>query len=110
MSTNAFNCLSNALLQAGLKMNLPVLHEVPARVRELLLTEGSDVSDVLAVVLRQSPMMNMRDTAYRIDVYMKKGLPRVDNFTQKGWSDNADTFVMYDRSRDGKMQHLHLTH
>ena len=108
MSTNAFNCLSNQLLHAGLRCELPAAFAVPAHVRELVV--GVDVKDVRAVTVHQCPQHEESSLVYEIEVYLRDGSRKHGEFEVPGVSDDHATYVLYDRHRDGLMKHLHLVH
>ena len=108
MSNNEFGCLSNALLQAGLRCELPVAFAIPVRVRELV--EGEAVRDVREVRLHQCPQKKGSVVNYGIEVYMKDGSCISSEFQASGLGVVHDTFVLYDQQRDGRMSHLHLLH
>jgi hypothetical protein len=105
---NEFSCLSNALLQAGLRCALPVAFAVPEHVRELV--KGADVRDVRAVTLHQCPRPKSQYINYEIEVHMRDGSTKSEEFQATGSEVAHDTFVLYDRQRDGLMKHLHLLH
>ena len=108
MSTNEFNCLSNALLQAGLRCALPVAFAVPEHVRGLM--KDADVGNVRAVTLHQCPRAKGQFINYEIEVHMRDGSTKTEEFQASGSEVAHDTFVLYDRHRDGPMKHLHLLH
>lgn len=108
MSANEFNCLTNALLQAGLRFGLPVAFAVPGRVREILQEHKTDLRDVQHVSIHQCPQpQGVID--YRLEVYARRGLVKLETFQGSGLVEH-DTYVLYDRQRDGLMKHLHLVH
>jgi hypothetical protein len=108
VSTNEFNCLSNALLQASLRCELPVAYAVPEHVRELV--QGVDVRDVRAVTLHQCPQHHEAVVGYEIEVFLRDGSRKKIEFQVAGSTDDHDTYVLYDRNRDGLMKHMHLLH
>lgn len=108
MSNNEFNCLSNALLQAGLRCALPVAFAVPERVREMM--DGVDVREVRAVTLHQCPQPKGSIVDYGVEVHLKDGTSKSSEFQGSGLDLVHDTYVLYDRNRDGLMKHLHLLH
>jgi len=108
VSNNEFNCLSNALLQAGLRCELPVAFALPVRVRELM--QDVDVRDVRAVTVHQCPDHDESVVDYEIEVILRDGTRKKGEFQVSGSSDDHDTYVLYDRNRDGLMKHMHLVH
>jgi len=108
MSNNEFNCLSNAVLQAGLRCAVPVAFALPVQVREIV--GSGDVRDVRSVTLHQCPQPKGTIVNYEIEVYLKDGTSKSSEFQASGRGLTHDTFVLYDRSRDGLMQHLHMLH
>jgi hypothetical protein len=108
MSSNEFDCLTNALLQAGLRNGLPVAFAIPGHVRRLLGKCQIDVKDVRAVTIHQCPK-RQGIIDYCLKVHMR-GLVQVETFQGSGLNHEHGTYMLYDRYRDGLMQHLHLMH
>ncbi len=108
MSANEFDCLSNQLLQAGLRCELLAAFAVPEHVREML--DGVDVREVCAVTVHQCPKPKTAVVDYEVEVRMKDGSTKSSDFQAVGSCDEHDTFVLYDQRRDGRMKHLHLLH
>lgn len=108
MSVNEFSCLSNALLVAGLRCQLLGAFVVPDYVRELL--DGVDVHDVRAVTVHQCPRGKNAIVNYEVEVKLRNGKTKAGEFQAVGDCDDHDTYVLYDRLRDGPMKHLHLLH
>ncbi len=106
--SNEFNCLSNTLLVAGLRCELLAAFVVPEYVRELL--EGTDVRDVRAVTVHQCPKRKGAIVNYEVQIVLKDGSRRDGEFQAVGDCDAHDTYVLYDRHRDGLMKHMHLLH
>jgi hypothetical protein len=108
VSTNAFGCLSNQVLLAGLRCQLIGAFVVPEQVREML--EGTDVRDVRAVTVHQCPRERSAIVNYEVKIHFKDGLTKHGEFQAVGDCDDHETYVLYDRWRDGPMKHLHLLH
>jgi hypothetical protein len=109
MSANEFDCLTNTLLQAGLRIGLPVAFAIPGHVRAVLATNKIDVKDVRAVTIHQCPKaQGIID--YRLEIYGRRGLVKLETFQGSGLGHEHDTYTLYDRLRDGPMKHLHLMH
>ena len=108
MSKNEFDCLSNTLLQAGLRCELPVAFMVSARVREMV--QGTDARDVCAVTLHQCPQQGDDVIDYELEVFFRNGSRKREEFQTSGIELEHDTFVLYDHQRDGRMKHVHLLH
>ena len=109
MSTNEFDCLTNTLLQAGLRNGLPVAFAIPGHVRSILEKRKIDVKDVRAVTIHQCPKpQGVID--YRLEVHVRKGLVQTETFQGSGRRHEHDTYALYDSHRDGQMKHLHLLH
>ena len=107
MSRNQFDCLTNALLCAGAHWQVPATYEVAEAVRQLV--ESSDVRDVRAVTIHQCP--KTRDVLdYHVEVVMRDGETRTEEFEARGVTGEHNTYVLYDSMRDGAMKHLHLLH
>lgn len=107
MSTNEFDCLSNQLLQASLRCELLAAFVIPEEVRSLL--QDIDVRNVRAVTVHQCPKKNAI-VDYEVEVRMRDGSSKAGEFQAVGPCDDHDTYVLYDRDRDGLMKHLHLLH
>lgn len=109
MSANEFDCLTNTLLQAGLRNSLPVAFAIPGHVRNIIKKCRMDVKDVRAVTIHQCPQpKGVID--YRLEVYGRCGLVQIETFQGAGFTHEHDTYALYDRYRDGEMKHLHLMH
>lgn len=108
MSNNEFNCLSNSLLQAGLRCELLAAFALPDHVRELV--QAVDVRDVRAVTVHQCPDREESVVDYSIEVFLRDGTRKKGAFQVPGSTDDHDTYVLYDRNRDGLMKHMHLVH
>jgi hypothetical protein len=104
---NEFRCLSNALLRAGLRCDLPVAFSVPPRVRAMV--GAADVAKVRTVTLHQCPQRD-GTTHYVIEMHTIDGDHKVEEFGHRGKVSEHDTFVLYDRHRDGRLKHLHYVH
>lgn len=108
MSHNTFDCLSNALLQAGLRCELPIAFTIPEHVREMV--EGIDVRQVCAVTVHQCPPGKGSKVNYHLEVHLQNGSQREGKFQGAGEDPDSNTYVLYDRHRDGMMKHMHLLH
>lgn len=108
MSNNEFSCLSNALLVAGLRCQLVGAFVVPEFVREML--EGADVRNVRAVTVHQCSPKQGVVVNYEVEVKLRDGLTKSGEFQALGPCADHQTYVLYDRYRDGLMKHLHLLH
>jgi hypothetical protein len=106
--SNDFGCLSNALLVAGLRCQLLGAFVVPEHVREML--DGVNVRDVRAVTVHQCPLAKGALVNYEVEVHMRNGTTKSGEFQAVGKCDDHDTYVLYDRFRDGPVKHLHLLH
>jgi hypothetical protein len=109
MSTNQFDCLSNALLRAGLRCELLVAYAIPEHVRDLVAEADIEVSKVRAVTLQQTPRRKSNIVDYKLEVFVQGGFMTAE-FQATGRRIEQDTYVLYDRARDGLMKHLHLQH
>lgn len=111
MSANEFDCLTNALLQAGLRNGLPVAvaFAIPGHVRSILEKRKIDVKAVRAVTIHQCPK-SKGVIDYRLEVYARRGLVQIETFQGSGLNHEHDTYALYDSHRDGQMKHLHLMH
>jgi len=106
--TNQFSCLSNACIQAGLAMSLPVAFSVPVRVRKLVRKQCLAASDIAQVRLHQCPQED--HVRYCIHVQTKDGRWWSEEFVDHNDEQAHDTFVLYDRDRDGVVQYIHVVH
>ncbi len=109
MSANEFDCLTNTLLQAGLRNGLPVAFAVPGHVRDILAKCEIAVQDVRAVTLHQCPK-SQGIIDYRLEIYVRRGLVQVETFQGSGFGHDHETYALYDLHRDGLMKHMHLIH
>ena len=105
---NQFSCLSNTLLVAGLRCGLLGAFVVPEHVREML--EGVDSLDVRAVTVHQCPRGSNTIVNYVVEVHLRNGSTKAGEFQAVGECTDHDTYVLYDRLRDGPRKHLHLLH
>ena len=85
-----------------------VTYEVPALVRKMV--DGVDVERISEVSVHQCPREGMGMTHYRVEVTLCGGKLKVEEFDAEGASNEHETYVLYDRMRDGVMKHLHLLH
>jgi hypothetical protein len=108
MSINEFSCLSNALLRASARCVPAVTYEIPALVRQMV--GGIDAEHISEVSIHQCPREGMGVTHYRVEVTLCGGKLRTGEFDAEGSSAEHETYVLYDRMRDGVMKHLHLLH
>ncbi len=106
---NEFRCLSNALIQAGLNLSLSVAFHVPQRARELAREAKLPASKVRQVRLHQCPQAEDR-VLYRVEVVAMDGRQWDREFEISTDETSHDTFVLYDRDRDGVLEYLHVLH
>lgn len=106
---NEFRCLSNALIQAGLNLLLPVTFHVPPRARELVREAQLPASKVRQVRLHQCPQAE-NSVLYRVEVEATDGRQWDKEFVMTTEETAHDTFVLYDRDRDGILEYLHVLH
>lgn len=71
--------------------------------------QNVDVVNVRTVTLHQCPA-SKGVVDYTIGVDMCTGLHKTREFRSVGVPAVHDSFVLYDRMRDGVMQYLHLLH
>lgn len=107
MSTNEFDCLSNQLLQAGLRCSLVGAFVIPEEVRDLM--KDTDVREVQAVTVHQCPKPKAI-VNYEVSIHLRNGSTKSGEFQAVGDCDDHETYVLYNRHRDGLMKHLHLLH
>lgn len=108
MASNEFSCLSNTLLVAGLRCGLIGAFVVPEHVREML--EGTDALNVCAVTVHQCPRSKGALVNYEVEIHLRDGSTKSGEFQAMGACDDHQTYVLYDRHRDGPRKHLHLLH
>lgn len=106
---NEFRCLSNTLIQAGLNLSLPVTFQVPQRARELAREAKLPANRVRQVRLHQCPQAEDR-VLYRVEVEAMDGRQWDREFEMTTDETAHDTFVLYDRDRDGVLEYLHVLH
>ena len=105
---NQFSCLSNTLIQRCLALSLPVTFSVPIRTRKLVRKECVAASDIAQVRLHQCPQED--HVRYCIYVQTKDGRQWSEEFVDHNDEQAHDTFVLYDRDRDGVVQYIHVVH
>jgi hypothetical protein len=105
---NQFSCLSNTLLTAGLRCGLVGAFVIPEQVREML--EGADAQDVRSVTVHQCPRPPSGVVNYEVEVHLRNGSARSSEFQAVGTGVDHETYVLYDRLRDGPRKHIHLLH
>lgn len=105
---NEFSCLSNALTQAGLTLSLPVALDVPPRARRLIRGQLVAASDIVQVRLHQCPQEH--HVRYRLDIHACDGRHWDETFLDQNDEHVHDTYILYDRWRDGVVQYIHVVH
>ncbi len=100
--------LSNALTQAGLGLALPVAFSVSSRARRLVRDKRVAPSEISQVLLHQCPQED--HVEYRLDVHARDGRRWSDTFVDQNDETAHDTYVLYDRDRDGVVQYFHAVH
>lgn len=108
MTSNEFSCLSNTLLVAGLRCGLIGAFVVPEHVREML--TGIDMRDVCSVSVHQCPRAKRAIINYEVEIYLRNGSTKSGEFQAVGVCNDHETYILYDRLRDGHRKHLHLLH
>ena len=106
--SNEFRCLSNALIQAGLNMASPVTFHVPQRARELAREAKLPACQVQQVRLHQCPREDR--VLYRVELVATDGRQWDKEFEIVTDEAEHDTYVLYDRDRDGILEYLHVIH
>lgn len=106
--TNEQRCLSNAIYQACLKNEISATHGVPPLVRRMVETHKIPFQDILGVELHQCPQLG-GFVKYELTVHTRMA-SWSEPFQGSGFDLEHDTFTLYDRRRDGKVEYLYLQH
>lgn len=107
---NEMRCLTNAVFQACLRSEVVALREVPPFVRGLVEANDIVLGTIARVTLHACPQED--HVEYTVEITTQ---------TLRSWHDSFKrpltetpvlhmTHVLYDRNRDGKVEHLHLVH
>lgn len=105
---NEFSCLSNAVVQAGLSLRLDAVFMVAEKTRLIARVKNVPARDVWQVRLHQCPREG--HVLYRVEVLAKDGRRWDTEFLAASDDRDHDTYVLYDRDRDGVVQYLHVVH
>ena len=105
---NEMRCLSNAVYQACLRSEVMALHEVPPFVRALVAAHGLSLEAIARVTLHACPQDDHID--YTVEVTTRDMRSYHDSFQQPLAAVEHMTHLLYDRNRDGRLEHLHLVH
>ncbi len=106
--TNEFHCLTNAVTQSCIREELLVGHGVTKLVQGLITQHDVKLEDLLRITLHQCPQGQFIE--YTLDMYLRGGSSVTDTFQGPGLQAKHDTFVLYDATRDGRCEFLHLKH
>lgn len=105
---NEMRCLSNAVFQACLRNEVMALREVPPFVRALVEAHGIELVALARVTLHACPQADYVD--YTVEVTTRDLKSCHDSFQLPLSDVEHMTYVLYDRNRDGLVEHLHLVH
>lgn len=110
---NEMQCLSNTVLQAGIKQSLfdfsLLQRGVLPLVRKVVTEHDITVGQVSRVELHQCPR-ERGCVQYTLHVRLEDGACYHQEFQSMGFPAIHRDYVLYDRRRDGKVEHLHLVH
>lgn len=110
---NEMQCLSNAVLQAGINQSLfdlpMLLRGVLPLVRKVVQDNAIPVGVVAKVEMHQCPR-ERGFVQYTLHVRLEDGQCFHQEFQGSGFGATHRSYVLYDRRRDGKVEHLHLVH
>lgn len=106
---NEQKCLSNAVLQACLREQLLATWGIVPLVRNLVQKHNVPVQKVERVTLHQHPD-GQGIVQYRLHLCVGDDVCHEEQFQGSGLNAQHDTFVLYDRRRDGVVEYLHLMH
>lgn len=109
MFRNEMQCLSNAVLQACLRQRLLATWGILPLVRKLVQDNAVPVALVERVELHQCPRERGL-VLYELHLQLEDGQCFHQEFQGSGFAAEHRTFTLYDRRRDGKVEHLHLVH
>jgi hypothetical protein len=105
---NEMRCLSNAVLQACLREHLQASLSIPSLVRRIVTDNKIAVGKVAIVTIHQCPQDD--HVEYNLHVCVVGGQCANVDFHGASCEAAHETYVLYDRRRDGECQHLHLVH
>lgn len=106
---NEQKCLSNAVLQSCLREQLLATWGIVPLVRRLVQNNALAVQQIVRVELHQCPEAQ-GIVHYTLSVFCIDGACFHDEFQGSGLNVLHTTFALYDRRRDGAVEHLHLLH
>lgn len=109
MFANEMRCLSNAVTQSCMRARLLASQSVPPLVRSMVEEHKIEVQKIALVALHQCPHEDDH-VEYDIHLRLTDGRCFHKEFQGAGRDVAHDTYVLYDRRRDGECQHLHLVH
>lgn len=109
MFRNEMKCLSNAVLQSCIRQELLATWGILPLVRRLVQDNAVPVTRVVKVVMHQCPRERGL-VQYTLHVQLEDGQCFHQQFQGSGFGAEHRDFTLYDRRRDGKVEHLHLVH
>ena len=105
--TNEQKCLSNAVLQACLREQLMATWGIIPLVRRMVQNNAVPVKTVKRVELHQCPQPK-GFVQYELHIMLVDGRCYHEEFMGSGFNSEHTTYTLYDRRRDGAVEHLHL--
>lgn len=110
-SPNEFKCLTNAVLQAGIKNQVAAVYAVLGAVREMMRDNDIALDGLVSIHLSQHSLGIGRIEFALTLIEMKDDVPRFYKMEGLEWlGDEIEDreILLYDRQRDGVMEFLHL--
>lgn len=106
---NEFKCFSSSIQQSCIRYGLNVTEACAPMARGLVRTHGVRLNTIQHVILHQVP--NRRGIIdYLMELFTVDGTVWCEHFKGSGLGALMADFVLYDRKRDGIVEHLHLQH
>jgi len=109
MFRNEMRCLSNAVLQSCIRQELLATWGILPLVRKLVQDNAVPVHRVVKVDMHQCPRERGL-VQHVLHLMLDDGQCFHREFQGSGFNAEHRTFTLYDRRRDGKVEHLHLVH
>jgi hypothetical protein len=106
---NEMKCLSNAVLQSCLRQNVMALWGVPPCVRHIVEQNCLNLRDIAQVTLHACPQ-EQGSVKYTVEVMTRDMKSCHETYELPDHGAAHATYVVYDRNRDGVVEHLHLVH
>lgn len=107
---NELRCLSNAVLQSCLRLEVSAGWGILPLVRKLVTDNAISLEKIMYVMLHQCPQPD-GIVNYLLSVYVEGVLNCFEmSFQGSGFNVPCADLFLYDRRRDGAVEYLHLQH